>query len=361
MKRLFLYASLIVTALAAGLWSSGALSPSAAPDRQQEKPLPVLVFDSRSLDIGEVWEDREFKHTVRVENRGTETVHVEGVSCSSCKQAVSAISPDKFELAPGAAQRVQLTLNLNIGALRGTGPHRFTAPLRLRYSMESKPGETLQSIGELRGAIKPVLVTHPVWNLGTHYKAGGPFEKRFEAVALTQLGSIEVEVLPPAEQQLSVSARRRPDKPNIFEIVVRSDGPANSGLHSGEIVLRPKTKDGELLPPKHVIIEVEFSDQDARISPAELYFGGTKIGSSVESLVSVSSLSGREIRVEGAEPVGAGLEVVPGVRKNEFRVRQRATQAGIIRGVVSFTVRTNDVVERVTLAVSAVGVEVADK
>lgn len=360
MKKVILYLAVIAGAVAAGLWSSGALSPSPGPNGKQEQPPPpVLVFDSRSLDIGEVWEDRAFKHTVRVENRGPETIHVDGVSCSTCNGGVFAIDPQRFELVPGASRTVQVNLNLTLAGNRKPESVPFAASLRMNYTTPSNPGESQQIGSTLHGAVKPVLAMLPVWNLGTHLKASGPIERRFEVTALVPLGSLNVDVLEAHQWQLTVSARRRPSIADKFDILVRSEVPAISG--QCVVVLRPRAADGTALPAKHVLIELEVTNREIRASPAEVYFGGAKVGATLESLVSLSSRSGKEFQVEKAEAVGPGLQVIPGVRPNEFKVTQRIMQMGPLSGVVTFAVRTKNGVDRIDIAVSAVGVEIADK
>ena len=126
-------------------------------------------------------------------------------------------------------------------------------------------------------------------------------------------------------------------------------------------MLRPKTMDGVSLPPKHISVEMEVVKNDIRISPAEVYFGGTRVGSTAQSIVSVSSRNGLAVQIEKVSPIGGGLSVAPGDRANEFRVKQQIAKSGSITGVVSFTVRTKTGVEQVDLNVGTVGVEVSDK
>lgn len=357
MKNLLFFSVLIVAALGAGIWTKS-LRPAASPVLKQENPTSVLHFDPQSLSFGEVWEEREYMHSVRVENRGPEKIQVEEVSCASCKGNALAIKPDRFELAPGSSQTIQVTLNLSLGGSRQSDAHLFAIPLRLIYSTAaSSPGNTGHAFGEIKGTVKPFLATQQVWNLGTRLRASGPFECRYEVEALIPLGDLEVELLPPSELELSFSVNRRPDKPNSIHIIARSGSPAKSGLLRAEVVLRAKTVDGISLPPKRVPIEMDVTDRDIRVSPPELYFVGAKVGSTVESLVTVSSLSGREFSVQKAEPTGMGLEVSAGGNPKEFRVSQQVTRAGLISGVVSFTAQTVNGIEKIDVTVNTVGIK----
>jgi hypothetical protein len=209
--------------------------------------------------------------------------------------------------------------------------------------------------------VKPVLVTRPVWNLGLYSKASGPIEKSFEVVAVPPLSSLDVELLPNPHWSPIVSVKQRPDRAEAFDFLVRSDAPKSPGILRREVVLRPTTLEGVSLPPKQITIEAEVVEHDTRLNPTELYLGGVKVGEAVESRVVVTSLSGRELRVEKVEPDGADLEVAPGDGPNEFRVKQRVTRSGQTSGMIWFTARTPDGVERVGLTVEVVGVERADR
>lgn len=352
MKNLIFYAVLIGAAVGAEVWSSG--------QRQAAAPtLSPLHFDPQSLSFGEVWEDREFRHSIRVENRGPETIQVEG-ACASCTGNALAIEPDRFELAPGSSQIIRVTLDLSLNGPRQSDARRFGVSLRLNSTAASSPGKSVQTVGVIKGTIKPFLVTQKVWNLGTRLRASGPFERCYEVEALIPLSALEVELLRPSELEMSFAVNRQPDKPNLIDIIAIAGSPTKSGLLRAEVVVRAKTLDGVSLPPKRFPIEMEVTDRDIRVSPPELYFAGTKVGATAESLVTVSSRSGRKFSVEKAVSTGQGLEVSAGDNTNEFRVSQRVTRAGCISGVVSFTAQTMNGIEKIDLTVSTFGIEVGN-
>lgn len=292
---------------------------------------------------------------VKVENRGAETVRVEGASCSCTGLSTD---PDRFELAPGGSREIQVTLDLSAQSRTGPEPRPFTAALRLRYSTPSREVSE-QSAGDLRGSVKPVLLTKPVWNLGLYSKASGPIERRFEVTAAIPLAALDV-TIPLNPWRLTVTAKPRADRLGVYDVIVRSDAPTVAGLLRSEVVFRPTTTDGVSLPPQHVTVEADIAASDVRIDPAELYIGGTRIGGTVETRVNVTSLSGRAVQVERVEPVGTDLEVTPGDGANEFRVKKKIMRVGSVSDVVWFTVRSKDGVERVRLVVEAVGVKLAD-
>ena len=165
--------------------------------------------------------------------------------------------------------------------------------------------------------------------------------------------------VPPNAWRLQVSAKARTDRAGVYDVVVRADEPAATGALRAEVVLRPRTADGTPVPPKHVTVEAEVSATDARMAPTELYFGGTRVGTTAESRVVVTAISGQEVRVERVEPAGAELEVLPTGGLNEYRVKQRVTRVGAVSNSVWFTVRTKTGVERLSLPVEAIGVEPA--
>ena len=352
MARRMLLALSISAALAAGLWTGGLYRTSAVPGGRQAEPPPVLVIDPHSLDLGEVWEGKAFTHPIRVENRGPEVVRVEGASCG-CTGLTA--EPNQFELAPGASRDVPVTIDLGGLAQTGPQPRAFSAPLRLRYTT---PGESepRQAAGELRGSVKPVVLTPADWTLGVYSKSSGAIEKRYEAVAAAPLAALDVETQP-NPWGLHASVKPRPDRVGVYDVLVRAPAPRDSGPIRAEIVFRPTAANGTPLPPKHVTVEAEVAASDVRTDPGELCFGGTRVGTAAESRVTVTAISGQAVTVERAEPVGEGLEVVPGASRNEYRVTQRVTRPGAANGVVRFSVRTETGVERIELKVEATGVE----
>ena len=153
MAQRILLALLVPTAVVAGAWTGG-LYRSPARSGPRSEPSPILVIDPQSLDLGDVWEDRAFQRSVKVENRGSETVRVEGASCASTGLKVE---PAQFDLAPGTSREVQVTLDLSNPPGTGPGPRPFTAPLRLRYTTPGKDA-VQQPVGEFRGAVKSALL-----------------------------------------------------------------------------------------------------------------------------------------------------------------------------------------------------------
>lgn len=337
-------------AVVAGVWTGGLYRTPARSGPQQE-PLPVLVIDPQSLDLGEVWEDRAFQRSVKVENRGSETVRVEGASCACTGLKVE---PAQFELTPGASQEVHVTLDLSNPPGSGPAPRPFTAPLRLRYTTPRK-GAIEQSVGELRGAVKPALLTQAVWNLGIHSHAGGSINRRFKVAAAVPLSTLEIE-LPATPWFCRAVVNRVRDTPDAYDVEVSSGGLPPVGSYQIQAALRATTVDQVRLPPKRVTVALEIID-DVRIEPPELVFGAATPGSVVESRVYISSVSGRGLRVEKVEPVGVGLTATRGERAGEFHISQHVSGLGRIDRVVWFVVRTEAGVQRVRLPIVVVGVE----
>lgn len=352
MSQRILLALLVPVATVAGLWTGGSFR-SPAHSGPQKNP-PVLVIDQYALNLGEVWEDQAFQRSIKVENKGSETVRVEGASCACTGLK---IEPPQFDLSPGASREVRVTLNLSNPPGNGPAPRPLSAALHLRYSTPGK--DTAQDpVGEFHGTVKPALLAQPVWNLGICSKASGPIERHYEIVAATPLASLDVDI-PPNPWRLQVMVRPRADRAGVYNIHVRAADPAATGSLHTEVLLRPRTADGTPIPPKPIVVEAEVSATDARTAPTELYFGGARMGTVVESRVVVTAISGQEVRVERVEPSGPDLEVFPVDGVNEFRVKQRVMRVGAISNTVWFSVHTKTGVERVSLPVEVVGVEPA--
>lgn len=351
-NRLLLVLAVTLAGLA-GLWTGGLRTAGPQPKPRVKESPPVVVVESQSLGVGEVWEDREFQRTVRVVNQGADTVRIDDVGCG-CKGPCAA--PSQFELAPGTSREVRVTLDLSLPFRPGPEPVPFTTPVRVRWTAPSGSGKPGHSEGALRGAVKPVLITRPVWNLGLHSKASGPIDKTVQVVAATPLATLDMEFLPNPHWTPTISMMPRGDQPGTLDMRVRSGAPTTAGILRSEVVLKPTAATGEVLPPKRVTIEAEVAEHDTRLNPSELVFGGAKVGETVESRVVVTSISGREIRIDEVKPDGADLQVTPGDSPNEYRVKQRVTRPGPASGTVWFTARTKDGIERIGLPVQVIGV-----
>lgn len=326
MRRTTRTVTLIAVVLAAAVGAGRALQPPPAKPAGR----PALLSAPRDrTDFGEVWEDQRFAWTLPLTNTTADAVRVVDVGAScTCVAA----EPRAFTLSPGETRELKLTFDLTPKPNETLGTTRtFAAEVGVVAATGDLPPEAERFA--VRGTVRPVLAVQT---------ADPSFGTRSDRVQPPLPASFGVAPAAVVESLTAVC-----DSPG-FTADVRPAGGAMTvtvtptraipvGAFAVDVRLIPVGRGGRPLPERRVKVLGRVAP-DFTTDPPQVTAAARPVGESFEELVTVGSLTGREVTVVSATAHGDGVAagVMPG---GAVRVRLTVGRAGEVRGRVEVSVR----------------------
>jgi hypothetical protein len=325
-KPLSLFCALAICLGAALGWG---LRPSFL---RQGKQVAQLWIPPDALNMGTIWEDEQFKWTAPIENREATPIEVEsfGTTCNCLS-----IEPNSFVLEPGERRELRLRINLT-SQVKETGEVAVGLWAHVKKD-DRKPGEPLGPEWKITGQVRRVLKFNRRLYLGEHSELAQPLLMR----------TIPIEVLVPLE---SLSAEcdlsgftvnvERPEE-GKGELRLLSVTSRDLGAFEGTVSLHPILKGGEQLPVQRLEFEGKIVPDMEAVPPA-VQVGGRVLGDTIEDVVILRSLTGRELLGVRVKAEGQGLAVDPVEDNLRFRIRQEVICTGSTMNRVHFCAKVAD-------------------
>jgi hypothetical protein len=326
------------------------------PGRGNARAPERLVIPSSCLDFGEVWENKSFVWPVVVQNSGKENVEILDFA-SSC--SCTAIEPRALTIPAGESREVRLTIDL-----RPRKEADLTAELRnfdvtLWPRIGDKGTKASRLAWTINGRVRSAIrLEQRIVDLGRHSEASQPLAS--QEVVVTSFVPLHGIIAKADSPDLQVSVAPKSESPAQFRVVV-SPKTFEIGAIKAEITLVPQQTEHQPLPGKTLTVVGRIVN-DIEISPPSAAFGARPVGEVVEEMVSLRSLTGRQLEVTGTTVDAEGVTVEGAARGESsgpgFLLRQRIAKKGEQTGRVTFAVCTVDAKEaQVVLEVSYLGID----
>jgi len=247
-----------------------------------------LWIKPAELDFGEIWAQRDFRWSIHVQNRGSETVTVSDVFLSCGCQGT--VRPRSFAVPAGQRREVQLTLDLIAPEAAAGAERRVSLPIVFRLSEDMGVARFV-----LRGTVRDALKVAPrVIQFGQSLQEGGRSRgHRLTVQALVPLKTLQAEVHPPIG---TVCIRRRASNERGYGVTFSPAANLPPGPLAAVLQLHGVTEDGQRIPPYPVPIEGTVV-ADIRAVPERLDLGVRIVGELAEGTVVLQSLAGRSFAV----------------------------------------------------------------
>lgn len=315
------------------------------------EPKAKLFVPPAALQFGEVFETNAFSWSLPVENRSSQVLNIIGFS-NSC--SCVSVEPNSLVLEPGGSATIKLTLDLTAGPsgaepvrefqavvlprfdgmLRSQDGWRITGTIRKAFSMQP-PGEfvaqdiirgTKYLLQEIRGTVHiPLYSIKASCNIANVYLRPGLYTKDF-----------------------------------VVQFQFHEWLPV--GYHRTELILEPLAKNGEVVTRSTVPVEVHVREPVVAV-PSNLSFGAHTLGSLVQDLVQLKSLTGSMFHVDRIqsssdsiviERTGATADSTAG---NTYRIKVRVKDVRDQKEQIVFFINTNERRIEVPLAIHYFGVD----
>jgi hypothetical protein len=320
-KRLSLFCALAICLGAALGWG---LRPSFL---RQGNQVAKLWIPPDGLNMGTIWEDDQFTWTVPIENH--EATPVEVASFSTTCNCLS-VEPIAFVLAPGERRELRMRINLT-SQVKDTG--EVAVGLWAQVKKEDRePGESLGPEWRIIGQVRRVLkFNRRLYYVGQHSELAQPLPAQ----------TIPIEVLVPLESLSAecdlagFTAKVECPQEGKTELRLTSVTSRGLGAFEGTVCLHPVLKGGERLPIQRLEFEGKIVPDLAAMPPA-VQVGGRVLGDTIEDVVMLRSLTGRDLLSVRAKAEGQGLAVDPLEDNLRFRIRQEVICTGSTMNRVHF-------------------------
>jgi hypothetical protein len=335
-----------------GTFRAGASSKPPTPARADEV-IHGLAVPRDSLDLGEIWEAKEFKCLVPLQNTTSGPIHIKQflVSCNC-----SSVSPREMTIAAGETADITLRIDLTHRL-----PKEIGRPLR-EFAVDVQPivnAPTKQSgLWRVHGHVKSRIT------LDTDYLQFGespvfgeaPVIRRVVARTHVPTQGLLVEVKPAF---VNVRVERRGD--NRFDLFISPDKELRPGRFLTELGIDLVLPTGQTMPG--VSLPIAGTLQRAlRILPAQIFLGSHPIGSTAEAFAVLQLPANTTASVQRIESSSEDLTVVPAAVEElaagrAFRISGRIRNGGDQTGTLRFIVRNADGhLDEVTVEVAYRGV-----
>jgi hypothetical protein len=333
--------ALVAAALGLGRW----LQPTPA---KSDGRAALLVPSNDKTDFGEAWEDQRFAWTVPLTNTSPVAVRVLDVS-ASC--TCVSIEPRSFVVPPGATRDLKLILDLTPKPTETPGTARaFAAELTLVTATRDVPPAAERVT--VKGTVRPVLDVQPRDpSFGTRSdRIQPPLPTVFTVVPACHLETLTAECDTPG---FTAIARPVPNS-SALAVTVTPTRPIDAGAFAVDVRLVPTIRGATNLPVRRVKV-LGTVTPDVTADPPQVVAGARRVGERVEEVVSVASLTGRAVAVEGATAEGDGVTAEV-TSSGTVRVRLAVGREGALKGKVELRVRADkDAATTVTVPVTGYG------
>jgi hypothetical protein len=340
--KLFAFSLLVVSCV-------GAYQLALYASKAREAPVPLAAEEPRSyeieglvaattdLDLGEVWEVKDFACALPIRNSTGSELRITDFSTScGCVQ----VEPRSLTIPAGKTATVGLKLDLTHRSRADAG--RAERPFVVEITPIQKTTGPGQQGWRLHGQVKSrVTLDMPSLPFGEEAVQGQATPAR-KVVATVHVPMQRLEaVVDPAV----VTARVIPDakEPNRFVLNIVPLPSLPTGPFTATVAVDVISPTGERLPGAVLPITGDVRPE-VRAVPAQLFLTAKPVGQTADAVVVLQAPKDSDVMVDHVETDSTDLTVepaaVPDVASGRaFRVSRRATQEGEQVDVVTFVLR----------------------
>jgi hypothetical protein len=289
----------------------------------------LLAVESSSLDLGEVWEEPAYVHTLSLHNRSSREVTVTDVA-TSC--GCVSVSPRSFTVPPGGTARLAVTLDLTRRGHSelGRDVRPFAAEVRPTTPGARAPGERAgwTIAGRVRSRVTLDALAH---HFGERPVSGEPAEPR----ALTATVHVPAQGLQVTTAEGGVTAGVSPLDPagHRYAITLTPDTKALApGAFKTTATVSVVTPSGETLFGARLPMEGVVRPE-ASLLPAHLILGPRPVGETAAGTLVLQGGDTKDVTVEQIETDSPDVTITPAAVEGApdaraFRVTQRVSKPG---------------------------------
>jgi hypothetical protein len=299
-----------------------------------------LIVSEKYLHFGEVLEDDDFRWSLLIENPTQDTVEIERFT-SSCD--CLAVMPEALTIAPGEKAKVQLTINLTVGAPRPEDDPAYKDVEVQIVPQISKPDWPVQRAWGIRGRVRRIVSLSPDRLNFETSPEGKPLPSKIViATAHIPLERMDVSCSPVLG---SVQVTRPEANSNVFRLAITPHSDLPPGHFRFLVRLQPvSTSLSRKLPSVKVPVEGVVLGE-YRTLPESLLLGPRFVGESVTESVVICSASNKPFDVQGVNVSSDDTRAVAerqGDLGARYRITQQISKPGKQEPSVVFTILTED-------------------
>lgn len=367
-RRLTVYSLGFACVAVLGATQSDFFAP-AHPELEQDQPKKKsgparpadfgLFVAPAHLDFGEAFEDRQFAWTVAIENRGPDEIHIKRFDTAcSCVEVV----PSRLSIPPGENVRIALNLDLSPSLREQPTPAMRSFKTSFQAVVRSPSGEeTRLEAWELAGKVRKVLdLSRLVVDFGRHSDRRQPLPaQRIIVKALVPVRSLAARCNAP-DFELTVAQDQNDASKHELTLVPKKRLPVSR--YQFRIQLEAELPSGQKARSTEIQVQGEVAS-DVQSSPPTVSLGARPVGTAVDQVVTLYSLTDCPFSVIGYHSKSKGLTIESvsldsNAAQPRFRLSQRIEELGGQRGSVMFLVVPEDgVTNEIRVEVHYHGVE----
>ena len=318
----------------------GARTPhnSLSSDNATPQVIAGLSINPSVLDLGEVWEEKDFRCKIPISNRAAHPIEIPGFAIS-CRCSMK-VEPRQLTIPAGETAEVAVHLDLT------HRPHTEIGlaerPLNIDLKPLAKNGQPLARGWQLHGLIKSRLtIDSNHLEFGESAAVGEePFLRKVRVVAHVPVKKLEIET---DRDIVTVRATPVASAVNTFELQISPSTKLAAGAFKTSICVDVITETGDRVAGAHLPVS-GMMQPEVRVLPARVLLGSRPVGTTAEAVALLQTSNGAALTIESIQVDSKDLHVdsceVDGVEKGRaFRVIQRISKEGDQASAVHLNVR----------------------
>jgi hypothetical protein len=294
-----------------------------------------LIVEPNFLNLGDIWETKEFPFKIPVKNQSAKAVEVANlVSSCSCV----GIEPRAFDLQPGETREVSLLLDLSKASLQG-----------------DEGADVRQFEAEILPIMKNGLTARASWVIRADVRSSFRITPRFidfgSEVIRDKLPSaaFDVSCLRDVKDfaangkglSVQISKGSSPDSLPKYKVLVTPNASLPTGrLETFAVFSAEIPGQGKVVKEAPVVGRLF---DEVYCLPDVLCLGAVSVGQSAEDVILLRSRNDQKFEIVGIDvDTLSGLSVTPAASSagsRQFRVVQKCSEVGLRRSEVRFTVQ----------------------
>jgi len=296
-----------------------------------------LMIPAANLDIGKVWEEKEFVWSLPIRNLSGDTIEIRKF-ISSC--GCTAIKPAKLSIQPGELAIVELTIDLTQRSFAEEGlalrPFGISIHPITSRSRPGGPGWQIHGTVHSRATLDAKSV-----HFGEEPVRGQPaLKRRVLATVHVPCQDLQATVNPLVA---TASVERRKDDPSRFEITIAVNPDMPPGKFQTNAQISVVTSSGERELAFRLPIAGEMQPE-VRLLPARVLLPPTPVGATAEAIVTLQGSPEVKVALDHIEIGDPGLRVEPAVVEGipsgrAYRLLQQVAKEGEQTNTVQFFYR----------------------
>jgi hypothetical protein len=291
------------------------------------------------LNLGEVWEEEQFRWVVPVTNSSGEDVEVVKFA-TSC----NCLSVEPRAVVIPAGQTVGLNLVLNLTGKSSQQANRRGRDFQVHLFPQLRAGLPYQPGWTLRGRVlRPIDFAPPFVDFGESLVRGRSFPSRkVQVKAFTPLGQPEAT----CDAALASTWLVPREGTDDYDLEIKPKETLPTGPFEFKVSFRGRIlSDNQALVEKALLVRGVVVGE-ARATPSSVVFGAARVGEQLQATVVLDSASGSPLAVDKIDisSPDVKVEAVDAVTplRRQYRILQEVSRTGFQSASITFRLREQD-------------------